>query len=74
MTRKDYEKFARLIHDTKFSGEGVTADANKLIFVLDFMEILEADNPLFDASRFMEACIESHLLPIGYTNSRGVSS
>ena len=58
MSRKDYEKFARLIRDTEFSGGGMlhTAAANKLIFVLDFMEILEADNPLFDAGRFMEAC------------------
>ena len=46
MTKKDFDKLARLISDTR------PGDA----FVDGLIEVLKVDNPRFDERRFREAC------------------
>lgn len=62
MTRKDYEKFARMLRldldDTKRFAQRVQAD-NRLaiVYAADLAaRVFREDNPAFNRERFMQAC------------------
>lgn len=54
MTRKDYVLLASVIADVR-SDPSCDARRRKLI-ARDIASALEADNPLFDRAKFLEAC------------------
>jgi hypothetical protein len=50
MTRKDYEKIARVLRDDIPGGE------TRIIACEKFADMLATDNPRFDRNKFYKAC------------------
>lgn len=51
MSRKDYIKIARSIY------HGGLNHGSRIIVAMDLIKVFEADNPRFNATRFLEAAI-----------------
>lgn len=64
MTKKDYEAFAQVVYDSWLSHTGeeyrdMRTDAHNSAIedlVMDLLPIFKADNPNFNAGRFLRAC------------------
>lgn len=59
MTKKDYELIARVLNDTnKFQQDFIEVSARQVLdqVAANLATQLEAENPLFDRTKFLKAC------------------